>query len=348
MRNKYVWIAVAALAVIAVFARGIGRLGLDPIGLKMEPGWRVRSMVVWKNAHPDMLALSPRGRWLYVSCETKASEDLPSLAAIDLKTGHHQILVSGLMRADGLKFAPDGSLWIGEEFPNGLIWRIADVDNLPVEQKVDRARMVSSHRAIAPFRFAGRFAHEGITFSRDKRFAYLADEAMKGGLYRLNLNTRRMEALSGNKGWMLVSSIQVQRAQAGYRQIRTFNRIEDMETLPNGRVLMAETGTGRILALDDGGKHPEITEYLRDRRIEHPDNLAWDAARKLLWITDDSTPSSLWVWDSRKLMRVAMHQHAEITGVLPVGSVIYLNLQGRSDGPELTLRLSETSTKSRN
>jgi len=329
------------LTLFVLLTSMLAACNMDPIGLELNSGWHARSMVVWKNARPDMLALSPDGRWLYVSCETKASMLAPSLAAIDLETGRHQILVSGLMRADGLKFAPDGSLWIGEEFPQGLIWRIADVDRLPVEQKVDRARMVSSHRAIAPFRAAGRFAHEGITFSRDKHFAYMADEAVKGSLYRLNLNTRRMDVLLADKGWVAISPALDVRDQARHLQARTFNRIEDMETLPDGRILMAETGTGNILVLKDAGKHPEIEEYLHDDRIAHPDNLAWDAARKWLWITDDSTPSSLWAWDGLKLIHIATHQHAEITGVLAVSGIIYFNLQGRSNGPELTLRLNE-------
>jgi len=341
MRTKYAWLAIAALIVFAVLFRGFGYLNMNPIGLELDSGWHARSVVVWRNAHPDMLALSPNGKWLYVSCETKASENSPSLAVINLKTSHHQMLISGLMRADGLKFAPDGSLWIGEEFPQGLIWRIADADRLPVEQHVDRERMLSSHPAIAPFHAAGRFAHEGIAFSRNKRFVYLADEAVKGSLYRLSLQTHRMQVLLSDKRWATISSVLDLRHQAKNLQARTFNRIEDMETLPDGRILMAETGTGTILALSDADKHPAIEEYLYDRRIAHPDNLAWDAARKWLWITDDSTPSVLWAWDGQKLMHVATHKHAEITGVLPVGKTVYINLQGRSNGPELTLRLNE-------
>jgi len=313
-------------------------------GLELASGWHVRSVVAWKNVRPDMLALSPDGKRLYVSCETRADMLAPSLAAINLETGGPRILISGLMRADGLKFAPDGSLWIGEEFSEGLIWRIADVDHLPAMQSVDRARMVSSHRAIVPFRAAGRFAHEGIAFSRNQRFAYLADEAEKGSLYRLNLNTRRLEVLLADKGWSAISSALDPRSQSGYLQARIFNRIEDMETLPDGRILMAETGTGSILVLKDTGKHPEIEVYLHDSRIAHPDNLAWDAARKWLWITDDSTPSSLWAWDDQKLIHIATHRHAEITGVLAVNRIIYLNLQGRSNGPELTLRLNEDAS----
>ncbi len=343
MRTRYIWLTLATLATAAILIRGIGHLSMDPVGLRLDPGWRVRSVVVWKNAHPDKLTLSPKGRWLYVSCETKASEDSPSLAAIDLKKEHHMILVSGLMHADGLKFAPDGSLWIGEGFPQGLIWRIVDVDHFPVNQKVDRTRMVSSNRALAPFRAAGHFTHGGIAFSKNKRFAYLADDAVGGSLYRLNLKTRRMEVLSGDKKWVMLSLAQSPQDQARHLQAREFDHIEDMETLPDGRILMAETGTGRILALADAGKHPEITTYLHDSRIAHPHSLAWDMTRHRLWIADGSTPSSLWTWDGRKLEQIATHQHAEITGVLPVGNVIYLNLQGHNNGLELTLRLREVS-----
>jgi len=345
MRSKYIWLMIAALIVLAALFRGIERLKIDPIGLDLTSGWHVRSLVVWRQAHPDMLALSPSRKWLYVSCETDGGIDSPSLAAINLQTGHHQILISGLMRADGLKFAPDSSLWIGEEFPQGLIWRIANVDQLPVEQKVDRSRMVSSHDAIAPFRAAGRFAHEGITFSRDRRFAYLADEATDGALYRLRLYHHQMSVLNDEGQWHVISGPMQAREAARRLHAMHFNRIEDMETLPDGRILMAETGTGRILLLDDRSAHPAISTYLHDTNIAHPDNLAWDARRKWLWITDDSSPSALWAWDGRQMMRIASHAHAEITGVLALGDNIYLNLQNRKNGPELTLRLYQTNKK---
>ncbi len=339
MRVKYTWWIIAVLIVLAALFRGFAHLGVDPIGLQLDSGWHAHAVVVWENIHPDMLALSPNGTWLYVSCETQADENSPSLAAINLKTERHQILLSGLMRADGLKFAPDHSLWIGEEFAQGLVWRIAEADHFPIGQKVDRVHLISSHPAIAPFYAAGRFSHGGIAFSRDKQFAYLADAAVKGSLYRLNLHTHHRQVLT-DAGWQAVSNPSQQAKQL---QARPFNRIEDMEMLPDGRILMAETGTGKILALSDTGKHPAIGEYLYDRRIAHPDNLAWDAIRKWLWITDDSKPSSLWAWDGQKLLRIATHQHAEITGVLPIEKAIYINIQHHSDGPELTLRLNEVS-----
>jgi len=338
MRAKYVWM-IATLLVLAVLSRG---LHIKPIGLELEPGWNARSVVEWRDVHLEMLALSPDGKWLYVSCATKGSEDSPSLAAINLKTSRRQILVTGLMRAGGLKFAPDGSLWIGEEFPQGLIWRVADADHFPVGQKIDRTRMVSSHPGIAPFYAAGRFSHKAIAFSRNKQFVYLADGTVKGSLYRLNLRTHQMQVLFANKGWGAIHTLDPSR-QTDQLQARTFNRIEDMEMLPDGRILMAEAGAKRILILIDTGKHPVINEYLHNSRIARPANLAWDTTRNWLWITDDSKPSVLWVWNGQKLLHIATHKYAEITGVLPVGEVVYINIQNRSDGPELTLLLSEMS-----
>ncbi|MDQ6987125.1 MAG: hypothetical protein Q9M25_04925 [Mariprofundaceae bacterium] len=318
---------------------------MDPIGLQLEAGWQAKSVAVWRNMRPDMMALSANGTWLYISCETRASVSLPSLVVINLKNGRRHVLVSGLMRADALKFAPDGSLWIGEEFPEGLIWRIADVDKLPPDQTVERMSMYVSDDAIAPYRPAGRFAHEGLTFSADHRFAYLADEDKNGAIYRLELKSRRLDVLDGNFRWREVRDPDDARAAARQMQAASFNRLEDMETLPDGRIVLAETDAGRVLVMQDHGEHATVETLLQDGRIVHPDNLAWDDKRHLLWITDDSKPSALWVWDGREATRIALHRQAEITGVLPVGDDIYINLQGGETAPELTVKLytSESS-----
>jgi len=315
---------------------------MNPIGLELAAGWQQRSVAVWRNSHPDMMALSPNGKWLYISCETDANLNAPSLVAINLETGRQHLLISGLMRSDALKFAPDGSLWIGEEFPEGLIWRVAEVDSLPAEQMVDRQKLMASHDAIEPFRAAGRFAHEGLTFSQDGRFAYLADEDKEGGIYRLTLANRSLSVLDEKLRWRHVNDPGEARAVASHLHAASFNRVEDMETLPDGRVLLAETGTGRVLALSDDGIKAAIETLLLDERIAHPDNLAWDEKRRLLWITDDDKPSALWQWDGNRLHRIALHRKAEITGVLPIGDDIYINLQN-TKGPELTVRLSEVT-----
>jgi len=319
----------------------ISACDMNPIGLELDPGWQQRSVAVWRNSKPDMMALSPEGKWLYVSCETKASRNAPSLAAINLETGRQYFLIFGLMRADALKFAPDGSLWIGEEFPEGLIWRIAGIDKLPAEQTVDRLTLNVSHAAIVPFRAAGRFSHEGLTFSRDKRFAYLADEDKAGAIYRFNMKKRSLSVLDAAMTWRIVDDPDEARATARHLNAASFNRLEDMETLPDGRILLAETGTGKVLALADHGTNASIETLMYDEQIAHPDNLAWDDKRQVLWITDDDKPSSLWTWDGRISRRIALHRKAEITGVLPIDDDIYINLQGMNNGSELTVRLFE-------
>ena len=314
---------------------------LDGIGIDLAPGWRAQSMAVWRNMRPDMLALSPNGKWLYLSCETNAGLLTPSLAAINLQNGRTVILLNGLHRADGLKFAPDGSLWIGEEFDAGLIWRVTEADKLPDDQRVDRSTLEASDPAITPLHEAGAFAHEGFTFSLDSRYAYLADEWKEGCLYRYDMHSRKLEVLHPEKGWLAITEPEDARINAEKLHGRLFNRLEDMETLPDGRILMAETGTGRILLLDDRGESPAISVYLEKPELRHPDNLAWDAQRQWLWITDDDDPSRLWSWDGRNLTQIAKHEHAEITGVLVDRGTVYLNLQREIAGPELTVKLME-------
>jgi len=314
---------------------------MNPIGLELDSAWQQRSVAVWRNSKPDMMALSPEGKWLYISCETKASRNAPSLAAINLETGRQYFLIFGLMRADALKFAPDGSLWIGEEFSEGLIWRIAGIDKLPVEQTVDRLTLNASHAAIVPFRAAGRFSHEGLTFSNDKRFAYMADEDKSGAIYRFDLEKRSLSVLDIAMKWQVVDDPDEARATAHQLNAASFNRVEDMETLPDGRIVLAETGTGKVLVLYDHGAKANIETLLHDEQIVHPDNLAWDEKRQLLWITDDDKPSALWTWNGRESRRIALHHAAEITGVLPINDDIYINLQGMNNGSELTVKLTE-------
>lgn len=340
MRSRRLSPSVFPLLLVSLLLLALAGCHMNPTGLELGPGWQERSVAVWRNARPDMMALSPSGKWLYISCETNAG-NAPSLVAINMRTGRQYYLISGLVRPDGLKFAPDDSLWIGEEFADGLIWRVSDADKLPTEQTVDRTSLTASYDAIEPFRAAGKFAHEGITFSRDKRFAYLADENKNGAIYRLDLSTRNLSVLDDDMHWRAIDDASDARAEARHLHALGFKRPEDMETMPDGSIVLAETGTGRILKLVDNGTKVSIKTLLHDARIAHPDNLAWDQKRHLLWITDDDKPSSLWAWDGKQAKRIASHKGAEITGVLPVGDDIYINLQGNQSGPDMTIRLFE-------
>jgi len=300
-------------------------------------------MAVWRHARPDMMVASHDHHYLYISCENKAGLTSPSLYFYNLKSGRSTLLISGLNRADALKMAPDGSLWLGEEFDHGLIWRIAEPDKLPAELIIQRDTMRSPHPAIAPLPHAGQFAHEGIAFSSDGNYAYLPDENRHGSLYRYHMQAPHLLQVAGkNHQWQPVSDPRQARAIAAKLGALQFNRMEDAEVLPNGHILIAETDTPRILEVIDHGNTVEISTYLENPRIHHPDNLAWDESRQVLWITDDDKPSILWAWDGRNLEQIALHKHAEITGVLPFEGDVLINLQGRDDGPELTLRLHET------
>jgi len=320
----------------------VSACSLGSVDIDLAAGWKAQSMAVWRQAHPDMMAISKDGKWLYITGETKGSMLAPSLMAIHLPTGRHQILLSGLNRADALKLAPDGSLWIGEEFDDGQVWRIAEPDKFPVEQVIDRNSMSSTSPALTPMPWAGRFAHEGITFSKDQLYAYLADEHPEGSIYRLTLKTRSLQVLHADDGWVSIRDPDDARKEARVLHASSFNRLEDMETMPDGKILLAETGTGKILVLDDTGALPTVGVWLQRPEMRHPDNLAWDSKRGWLWITDDDTPSRLWAWTGNRLMQIASHKKAEITGVLTHGDKVFLNLQLKQDGAELTMNITET------
>ncbi|MDX8388721.1 MAG: hypothetical protein R8M46_09370 [Ghiorsea sp.] len=309
-------------------------------GLELSQGWKAEIITECGDDMPDMLLLSADKKSLYQSCETKENMLSPSLARIDLKTGKRDILIYGLGRADGMRFAPDGAIWLGEEQPDGLVWRIENPDALVQEQRADRHRLVSSSKFINAVVDAGRFSHEGLTFSADGQNLYLADEWKEGCLYKLNLSKRKLQVFHKDKGWLTIKNKDDARSEAERLHATWFNRLEDMELMSDGRVLISETGTGKILVLDDRKKKPTVIKFLQHADIEHPDNLEWDEKRGWLWLSDDSVPSELWTWDGKNFQRIASHSSAEITGIEsgPDGT-IYFNLQHRRFAPDLTMRM---------
>lgn len=316
----------------------------DETGLTTAPEWRIESIMVWDDALPDMLLLSGDEKLLYVSCETASNMLSPSLARIDLERRSKDILIFGLARADGLKMDSKGDLWLGEETEDGLVIRISSPETLPAGQRLDRDRLMSSHPDITPVLAAGRFSHEGLAFSKSGEFLYLADEWIEGCLYRMSLASGKLEVLHKKRGWLKINTPIDARFKAEVLHGQIFKRLEDMETLSDGRIVLAETGSnesrGRLWVLDDRGPFPKISIYLESPEIHHPDNLEWDSHRGWLWITDDHSPSNLWVYDGSRLQKIASHSSAEITGVESgKDGTIYLNLQQRFIGPDLTLRL---------
>lgn len=318
----------------------------DNSELKLATGWHADVLAEYNHAKPDMITISPDNKLLYIACETASNKRSPSLIRLDIATGAHEVIAFGLQRADGLKFSPDGSLWLGEETGDGIIWRIRNPASLPANQYIDRQHLVSTHPDITAVKIAGRFSHEGLEFSADNRFCYLGDEWAHGSLYRLNLSDRQLSVMHQTKVWLPVNKPLDTRTRAKQLGGKIFERLEDMEKLPDGDVLLTETGVGnnpgRILLLKDSD-FPVISTYLQDPRITHPDNLEWDQYRHWLWITDDSMPSELWAWDGKTLQLIASHLSAEITGVTTTNDgTVFINLQGRKSTSDATIRLKQT------
>jgi len=310
-------------------------------GLTLAPGWHETVVTEWEKVMPDMIVLSNDGNALFVTNENASDKHTPSLSRIDLASGEKKTLLFGLDRADGLKLDRVGNLWLGEEVTDGLILKIEAPNTLPTGLLFDRSRLIPAHKNIKVIANAGRMAHEGLALSKDGRYLYLADEWKKGCLFRLSLGNMKLEVFQEEKGWLTVTSPDQAREQAIMLHGRPFDRIEDMEQLPDGRILMAETGTGIILVLDDRGPAPSVSIYFRHDDLHHPDNLEWDSKREALWITDDDSPSLLWLLRDRTLIKVASHRFAEITGVeSSADGTIWFNLQHNSSGPDMTLELT--------
>jgi len=319
-------------------------------GLDLKPEWQAEVISKWQDEKPDMLVLSSDGKTLFVSCEMNVDMLAPSLVRIDLESGTRETILYGLNRADGLKMDHDGDLWLGEEVEDGRIYKINSPERIPAEQRVDRDRLVSSTPGITPTLSAGRFSHEGLAFSSDGKHLYLADEWKEGCLYRYEIATGLLEVFHSSKGWLKINTPDDSRFKAEVLHGKYFNRLEDLELLPDGRVLLAETGSnhdhGRIWVLDDRNDSPTISHYFEHPDLIHPDNLEWDHQRNVLWITADHSPSVLWRRDGKTLTQIASHSSGEITGIESGrdGS-LYFNLQHNTFGPVLTLKITSQMEK---
>lgn len=337
---------VALLRWCVVISIGLllGACQFDASGLQMAEGWRHQSLGAWKNLAPNQMALSSDGRWLYFGSQTGEFAPIAGVAAMRPDRGRTHLLVQGLANVHGLRFAPDGSLWVAEGGEQGSIWRMVEAERFPDEQRVNTVTRESTHPGFAPYRFAGRFAHGAVAFSGDGRFAYLADRNDGGCLYRLTLNSRKLAVLHRSSGWLAINPDSAPR-DANRLGAAQFHAIADIERMPDGTLLMAESGGGKLLQLDDRGASPTVMAWLGLDEIVRPVDLAWDRLRGWWWIADSGAlparESALWAWDGHKLHRMAWHAAAAISGVLVSDDALYLNLLRGPNNPAMTFVLSE-------
>jgi len=314
-------------------------------GLVVAPGWIYHSLGAWKQFMPNQMVLSPNGHWLYFGCEISEYSPLAGVAALSTESGRTHVLVQGLRNVNGLRLAPDGSLWIAEGTDQGGIWRMVQPDHFPDEQRVNPVTRESTYPGIAPFRFAGRFSHRAIAFSADHRFAYLADAATGGSLYRLDIRARQLSVLHSEKGWLKVVPEDAV-TMAHKFGAASFASIADIERMQDGSFLLAEAGSGKILRFDDLGDKPHLETWLQREELQQPVDLAWDETRKWLWIADKSIPSTLWAWDGHDLHQIVRHPSSRISAVLvTVDNHIYVNLQRGRYNPSMTFILRERHQK---
>lgn len=328
------------LRLIAVVLLALGACQIDGTGLVTAPGWYYHSLGAWKNLTPNRMALSPDGRWLYFGNETSKFTTVAGVAALNTSNGHTHLLVEGLYNVNGMRFAPDRSLWVAEGGDQGEIWRMAEPDHFPDDQRVNALARESTHPGFSPFRFAGRFAHRAIAFSADQRYAYLADAANGGSLFRLDLRARKLAVFHRKKGWLGVVPEDAVSSARTFGAER-FAAIADIERMPDGTFLLAESGAGQILKLDDHGDKPVLSTWLQGQSLQRPGDLSWDESRQWLWITDEGSPSVLWAWDGRNLHEVLHHSVSRISGVLARDGKVYVSLQRGPNNPSIIFILKE-------
>jgi len=317
----------------------------DSAGMQLATGWSYRSLSAWKEITPNKMAMSPGKEWLYLCGERSEYSLQAGVIAIRLSSSRTHILVDGMRNANGIAFAPDGSLWVAEDDPKGVVWRMAEPDQFPDDQRVDPMASSSSHVSLVSFYSAGQFNHRGMAFSADGRFAYLADAAEVGSLFRLELKNRTLTVYHQEKGWLTVSP-DAAIGMARKLGATTFAAIHDIERLPDGTLLLAESGSGHILQLHDDGSLPRVEPWLENQQLTHPDDLAWDNTRQWLWITDHGDHAIVWAWDGRELHEIIRHPVSRFGGVLAVDDDIYVNLQRGKNNPSMTILLSEKHNES--
>ena len=166
----------------------------------------------------------------------------------------------------------------------------------------------------------GHQAHENVTITPNQTVAYWgADNASNGFLYKFvpvvagnfsagNLYVLKTTGLGAGTWETVTNTTKAERNNTIAASITAggynFNRIEDVEVGPDGKVYFASTATGRVFRLTDNGTTISNLEVFVDKTLfnvdgnsvqfEWPDNLAFDGEGNL-WVLQDGGDNHVWV-----------------------------------------------------
>ena len=169
----------------------------------------------------------------------------------------------------------------------------------------------------------GHQVHENVAITADQTVAYWgADNATNGFLYKFvptvagNFSLGNLFVLKttgiGTGTWETVSNTtKAERNNTIAGSVSAgaynFNRIEDVEIGPDGKLYFASTATGRVYRLTDGGATVNNLEVFVEKTLfdvdgtpaqfEWPDNLAFDGDGNL-WVLQDGGQNHVWVVSS--------------------------------------------------
>ncbi len=309
---------------------------INTSGLTLAPGWVYHSLGAWKHLAPGNITRSKTAQWLYFASETTIDHPA-AVMKLNVASGHSQMLLQGFRHIRTLRIAPDHSLWISEGEPHGTIWRIAEPDTFPEEQIINPISLESTHSAVAPFLQAGHNGYQAITFSRNEKYAYMVSQGERSHLYRLTLATRKLTILNRESTWEATND----EASKAPSDAQIFSRLHDIETLPDGRLLLLEAGDARIMQLADLGSTAKLSEWLHMQQLHDAIDMAWDTSRGWLWICRSNTPSTLQAWDGHKLRQIVQHPRTTIRAVMTDDDHIYVSLHRSDTTPALIFTLSE-------
>lgn len=238
---------------------------------------------------------------------------------------------------------PWGTILSGEEFPHKSVKKYSQKD---YETKRIKATDAPADfgwiyeidpRGVTPAgkswrRTAmGRFSHESALVVGDRE-VYLTEDYEKGHFYRFvadrarDMSAGTLYALDNkNRRWVRIKDVVNARLDAQAAKATAFNRLEDVQMGPDGKIYFAETGFiaagdryGRVWRFDPRTTKLEVFLEGDGKRMANPDNLIWDKKGNL-YICEDQYDENLKAHGPNEVLRVSPKKEITTIAVIKEG-----------------------------